>query len=236
MSIKPLPTNRRYPRGEETKLRIICSAIETFGRQGYAGTSTRDVSAAANVNTPAISYYFGNKLGLYQACIDRLTARVQTKIADALQACRADVAAGAPLETIIASLGEVQSCLIDSFFTDDEGAAIRRLLAWEDAEHGENMSDSYMKDRIGLPVFETFRGVVEHVVATPLPRTEIEMHAMALMGITMIFHLNQSRVMDMLRWPTLDDGLLATLKVVAHRQLAHALTGLSRPCDTPVEG
>lgn len=234
MPAKPRTATGRYPRGEETKQRVIAAAVEIFGRQGFAGTSTRDIAAAASVNTPAIQYYFDGKLGLYNACVDQLTCRVWHRIAPAVRACQESVAAGAALDSIIASLGEVQSCLIDSFFSDHEGHAIRRLLAWEDAENGENTSEKFMKDRIGLPIFETFKKVVDHIVATPMPPIEKEMHALSMMGVSMIFHFNQSRVMDMLNWSTLDDRLLATLKAVAHKQLAYALVGLSCPDETPV--
>lgn len=227
MSVNRCTPTGRYARGEETQQRIVCAALEMFGRQGFAGTSTRDIAAAAGVNTPAIQYYFGGKQGLYDACVDQLTDRVWRRIAPAVQACRACVAAAAPLDQVAAALSEVQNCLIDSFFADQEGHAIRRLLAWEDAENDEKTSDQFMKDRIGLPIFQTFQQVVEHIAAAPMQRIETEMHALSLMGVSMIFHFNQSRVMDMLTWPTLDDGLLTHLKAVAKKQLGFALTGLA---------
>ncbi len=229
MFTKSRTVTGRYPRGEETKQRIICSAIEIFGRQGFAGTSTRDIAAAARVNTPAIQYYFCGKFGLYNACIDQLTDNVCRRITPAVTACQASIDAAAPLEELIAVLNEVQSCLIDSFFSDDEGHAIRRLLAWEEAENEECPSEQFMKQRIGLPIFETFQKAVARVAAPPLRQIEVEMHALSLMGLSMIFHFNQSRVMDMMNWSMIDDDLLVVLKTVSHKQLAFALIGLSRP-------
>jgi len=52
------------PRGEDTRRRILETAIEVFAREGYEGTSTRELAAAAGVNLPAIQYYFGSKEGL----------------------------------------------------------------------------------------------------------------------------------------------------------------------------
>ncbi len=221
------PTGR-YPRGEETKLRIINAAVEIFGSQGFAGTSTRDIVAAAKVNMPAIQYYFGGKLGLYDACIDQLTAMVWRRIAPAVRACQASVKAGATLDEIIATLGEVQDCLIDSFFSDPEGYAIRRLLAWQDAENGADASDKLMKERIGVPTFQTFQMAVEHVTAAPLRPIEVRMHALSLMGLSTVFHFNQSRVAEMLDSSPIDDTLLTVLKSVARKQMAYALVGLSR--------
>ena len=226
MSIISRTLPGRYPRGEETKQRIIAAAIEIFGRHGYAGTSTRDIATAAAVNTPALQYYFDGKLGLYKACVEQLTGLVSERIAPAVQQCQAVVDGGGTLDAIVAALGDVQCCLIDSFFADYEGSAIRRLLAWEDAENDGGASDSFMKDRVGLPIFATFQTAIERVAATPMTRTEVEMHALAMMGISIIFHFNQCRAIDMLDW-TLDDTLVATLKDVAKRQLRYAMIGLS---------
>lgn len=219
--------SRRYPRGQETKQRVIDAAVEIFGRQGFAGTSTREIAAASEVNTPAIQYYFDSKLGLYKACIDQLTNMVSDRITPAVCACQMSIDAGASLDELVMLLNNVQTCLIDAFFAGPEGEAIRRLLAWEDVENGDNPSEHFMKDRIGLPIFETCHKAVAHIVATPMAQTEMEMHALSLMGVSMIFHFNQSRVLDMLNWSTLDADLLATMKAVAQKQLGYALVGLA---------
>ena len=217
----------RYPRGEETKQRIICSAIEIFGCEGFAGTSTRDIAGAACVNTPAIQYYFDGKLGLYNACIDHLTGMVSRRIAPAVEACERGFRSGVSIDETISLIGEMQNCLIDAFFSDFEGHAIRRLLAWEDAENDDDMSGRLMKDRIGLPVFKICRQAVERVTALPMTAIEVDLHALSLMGKSMIFHCNQGRVMDLMNWSVLDAGMLAQLKSVAGQQLIFALNGLA---------
>lgn len=58
-----------YARGDETRRRILDTALETFAACGYEGTSTRLLAARAGVNLPAIQYYFGSKEGLYRAVI-----------------------------------------------------------------------------------------------------------------------------------------------------------------------
>ena len=53
--------------GEESRERLLRTALRLFAEKGYAKTSTREIAAAAGANIGAISYYFGDKAGLYRA-------------------------------------------------------------------------------------------------------------------------------------------------------------------------
>ncbi len=59
----------RTPRidGEESRQRLLHSAVQCFAEHGFAKTSTRSIATLAGVNIAAISYYFGDKAGLYRA-------------------------------------------------------------------------------------------------------------------------------------------------------------------------
>jgi len=65
----PAPIRPRPQRsdGEQSRERLLLSALTLFAEQGYAKTSTREIAEAAGTNLAAISYYFGDKAGLYRA-------------------------------------------------------------------------------------------------------------------------------------------------------------------------
>lgn len=46
---------------------ILLTALKLFSEQGYERTTVRQIAKTANVNISAISYYFGDKNGLYKA-------------------------------------------------------------------------------------------------------------------------------------------------------------------------
>lgn len=52
---------------DDARSRLLRVAIRLFAQQGYAKTSTRELAEAAQVNVAAISYYFGDKAGLYRS-------------------------------------------------------------------------------------------------------------------------------------------------------------------------
>ncbi len=49
---------------------ILFAAEELFAQQGFAGTSTREIAKAAQVNISMISYYFGSKEKLYEKLVE----------------------------------------------------------------------------------------------------------------------------------------------------------------------
>lgn len=54
--------------GHEARRHLLHSALALFAEKGFAKTSTREIAQAAGANVAAISYYFGDKAGLYAAC------------------------------------------------------------------------------------------------------------------------------------------------------------------------
>jgi len=61
-ALKPLRSD-----GQQARLRLLDAGLALFADQGFAQTSTREIAQLAQVNVAAISYYFGDKEGLYRA-------------------------------------------------------------------------------------------------------------------------------------------------------------------------
>jgi AcrR family transcriptional regulator len=55
------------PPQEDARARLLAAGLRLFAQQGYAKTSTRELAESAQVNVASISYYFGDKAGLYRA-------------------------------------------------------------------------------------------------------------------------------------------------------------------------
>lgn len=55
------------PDAADSRARLLDAALRLFAEQGFAKTSIRQIAEAASVNTALISYYFGDKKGLYNA-------------------------------------------------------------------------------------------------------------------------------------------------------------------------
>jgi len=69
------------PATEEARQRLLHAGLRLFAQQGFAQTTTRELAEAAQVNVAAISYYFGDKAGLYRAAFTECSAPVDEEIA-----------------------------------------------------------------------------------------------------------------------------------------------------------
>ena len=56
------------------------AGLALFSQQGFARTSTREIAEAAQANVAAISYYFGDKAGLYRAVFSEAQGKPQDDI------------------------------------------------------------------------------------------------------------------------------------------------------------
>ncbi|BCH13778.1 CerR family C-terminal domain-containing protein [Mesorhizobium sp. L-2-11] len=77
------PTNAKIPRREAspadmTRAALVRAALKLFGRQGFDGTSTREIAAEARANIGSIAYHFGGKEGLRNAAADYIVDTIQT--------------------------------------------------------------------------------------------------------------------------------------------------------------
>jgi AcrR family transcriptional regulator len=63
---------------DDIKQRLIDSAGEAFGQRGYDGVGIREICQQAGANVAAVNYHFGDKRGLYVACLRHAqTCRVE---------------------------------------------------------------------------------------------------------------------------------------------------------------
>lgn len=80
--MKTLPSTRHARSdGEQSRERLLHSALALFAEHGYAKTSTRQLAEAAGTNLAAISYYFGDKAGLYRAAFTELQGNSEEDMA-----------------------------------------------------------------------------------------------------------------------------------------------------------
>ncbi|MBN8752317.1 MAG: TetR family transcriptional regulator [Variovorax sp. 67-131] len=109
---------RRAPRadGAEARHRLLHTALRLFAQKGFAKTSTREIAKEADVNISAISYYFGDKEGLYAATFNEPMGGDSS---DLVAACKVP---GRPLEETL------RICMVSMIDPLKQGEIVRQCI------------------------------------------------------------------------------------------------------------
>ena len=179
-------------RGEDTRRRILETALDLFAAQGYEGASTRQIAEGAGVNLPAIQYYFGNKEGLYRAIIDDINANTDRHMAALVERVQAAlVAPETPRGALAALLGE----MIETFMvlvTSGTQVESRRLF-FARAEIEETPGLDILHENGMRQIFDPCLGLLSRLHGKPAGEQEMTVRTLALIGQVVIFCNNQKR-------------------------------------------
>lgn len=112
---------------EVTRTALVHAALRLFGRQGFDGTSTRQIAALAGANIGSIAYHFGGKEGLHAACADFIVETIW-KIAEPVLADPSDTA---DASIAAASLADAVERMVSFFVASPEAGEIAQFVMRE---------------------------------------------------------------------------------------------------------
>ena len=162
----------------EARERILGAAQRTFAEKGYDGATTREIASRAQVPLGLLRYYFGGKLKLWQAAVDRAFGEIRS----GLDAATAASQSGDGLEGIRAGIrAHVHYVARNPEFV--------RLMHDEGKHRGPRMR--WLVDRHVKPMFEQLLPMIGRLQEIGrLPDDIAPLHfAYALIGaIDVIFH------------------------------------------------
>lgn len=179
-------------RGEDTRRRILETALDLFAAHGYEGASTRQIAEGAGVNLPAIQYYFGNKEGLYRAIIEDIVADTERHMAEVSPRVRAalDDPAATPAE-----FTELLCEMLETFVTlVTSGTQVEsRRLFFARAEVEETPGLDRLHDNGMRQIFNPCLALFARLHGRSEADQEMTMRTMALIGQVVIFCSNNKR-------------------------------------------
>jgi AcrR family transcriptional regulator len=230
MPITPIkrrhPEDGGYARGEETRARIITTALRVFGEEGFNKASTRQIATDAGVNPPALQYYFGGKEGLHRACAQFIIDRVMTIVSPALLEAR-QVKRPAQPERAIDLLCALLDAMADGLVAAGSESWSRFITRGKADGAGPAMG--MLRQNIGMPIMLAVAQLIA-VVTDADPADEIvRVKAAAILGQVSTFLTNREATLLALNWPDFDVQRLQMIKTVVR---AHTRAILSSG-DTP---
>jgi TetR/AcrR family transcriptional regulator, regulator of cefoperazone and chloramphenicol sensitivity len=212
-----------YARGVETRQRIVLAAMKLFGRDGYEGTSTRDIAACAEVNAPVLQYYFDGKEGLYSACAEYMSSRIR----DTLQPVLDTV--GARLSKKISRAGLIDCvCLIyertaEFMLLNPELECWMRFITWNDRDEVPPRARKLIDEGIGNDMRAALREVIGRIIGKDPDDAETRIRVLTLGGQLSVFNVARQYSLEFLGWKAVDQKALRQLNAIIREQTAAAL-------------
>jgi TetR/AcrR family transcriptional regulator, regulator of cefoperazone and chloramphenicol sensitivity len=205
------PEDGGYARGEETRARIITTALRVFGEEGYIKASTRQIAAKAGVNPPALQYYFGSKEGLHRACGQFIADQVMAVMSPVLTHAL-DFNQRAPREEAIEALCAVLDATADSLVAAGSERWCRFVTRGK--ADGAGPAIGMLRQSVGKPIMLAVAHLVA-VVTHEDPADEIvRIKAASILGQITTFLTNREGTMEVLNWPHFDAHRLQIIKTV----------------------
>ncbi|BCZ79694.1 CerR family C-terminal domain-containing protein [Paraburkholderia terrae] len=207
-----------YQRGEETRAKIIEAALSLFGERGFEGASTRDIAEHAGVNAPALVYYFDNKEGVYQACVEYIMANVADYFADAVEAAQAVLDANPSDDALIDAFRAIQARVASYLFTTETPATWRLFMAREQAGLGPAFAAERLNERMRKPLLSVSSEIVGRLLGRPADDPETVIRLLAINGQLVSFHLTRCTALAALQWKSIDGERLKQLCAIIDEQ------------------
>lgn len=199
MAKKPenvLSTSRAHPSpADQTRAALIRAALKLFGRQGFEGTSTREIAALAKANIGSIAYHFGGKEGLRAACANHI---VET-IGGVAGAAMAETAGGAQGEDAArARLNTVLEAMVGFIVARPEAGEFVQFVLRELSQPSEALDIIY--DGVFEPVHRSLCRIWAEASGEDAESERTRITIFTLIGQVVYFRIAQAAVMRRMDW------------------------------------
>ena len=218
-SSSPVAMQPPLTAAEQTRAALIGSALTLFGRQGFDGTSTREIAALARANIGSIAYHFGGKEGLRLAVADHIVETIGGIAGQALGSmAAAEMPAALTPEAAEKQIaGAVERMVAFMVVSKDAGEIVLFVLR-------ELGSPTAALDRIYAGVFEPVHRRLCAVWAAATgedaesERTRITIFMM--IGQVVYFRIARAAVLRRMGWTDIDAAEAGKIVTVARSNIA----------------
>jgi TetR/AcrR family transcriptional regulator, regulator of cefoperazone and chloramphenicol sensitivity len=215
----PRKTSRQrpgtYPRGEDTRRRLVETAIEIFAIHGYEGTSTRTLAERAGVNLPAIPYYFGSKQGLYRAAVEHIIRHIETRMGAIGERVRSALARVNPSrKELLSLLSEMLETFVAMVAEEDHPESRRLFFARAELESSAALDP--LQECAMRQVLRPCAELIARLVGRPAEDEQVVARTLTLLGqVTIFCNKGARRALD---WSDFNEDRVALIQALVREQ------------------
>ncbi len=215
-----------YARGEETRARIVRTALALFGERGFDGVSTRDIAAQAGVPAPSLQYYFENKEGLYAACIADVQAAAMNAVGPALERVDELLRSEASDDAIIDGYCSMLDGLADFLFANADATSRALFIARRIMPIKSSLVDTSKGP--GSRLQDCCVRIIAYLSDGTVGEEERRLMAVSITGQLLTFHFSREHLKLILGYDDITPERLQTIKQIVRRQTTLLLKACRR--------
>lgn len=226
---KPAAAKPAASPADMTRAALIRAALGLFGKQGFDGTSTREIAAAAKANIGSIAYHFGSKEGLRTAVADYITDLIQTVASQAIGSVPAPVPDAATPEIAEKQLMAALERMVAFMVARPEAGEIVQFMLREMAQPTAALDRIY--EGVFAPLHERLCMIWERATGEPADSERTKITVFTLIGQVVYFRIGREVVMRRMGWDGIGDAEAAKVLDVTRDNLNAVLAarGRARP-------
>ncbi len=205
--------------------RLLETAIDVFGKQGFSGATTRMIASAAEVNISAIPYYFNGKEGLYHAVVAHIGQRVRFLMQDTLLEIEESTRdRNLDPQEAMDLLQMLLTNLTNFMLGSTEAQRFARIVLREQLDPSAAYDTIF--SHIMSPLLTGIARLITAITGISSPR-EARLRALTVMGQVMTFRIARETMVRLLDLEGYSPQETDEIRQVILAQTRAALTGLS---------
>ncbi len=202
--------------------RLIEAGVELFSRYSFDGVTTRMLADRAKVNSAAIQYYFGSKMGLYHAVAHHIVEQVWVWLGPAISKIEQTLAIDElSLEDCVDLLCDLLDHSMKGFLDSPDAAKWLGILMREEMEPTGAFDIIY--EGLMSPAHSCIRPLVARIFGLNPEAQETKLRAYAITGPALIFHIFFADVCRTLNWKGYGPKEIEAVRTVAIEHVRAAL-------------
>lgn len=243
--MKKPPSSRKEARPEEapdqkgradasaggSREALIAAATARFGEAGFAATSIRAIAADAGVNLSLISYYFGGKQGLYEACARDIVAKLSAIAGNAILPFGGKAGELPPPDASLAVLERALSAMVDFLVRQQASRPIARFIMRELGSPGLVLDILY--DEIMQPVHTAACRLWAAATGGEPDSQTVKLTVFSLIGQIVYFRIARPVVMRRLGWQQMGEAEADAIKAAITANLRAAALAARQAKEVP---
>lgn len=177
---------------DNTRKRLLDQAERLFAEKGFAGTSVREITAAAECNVAGVNYHFGSKQNLYMAVFQERWASRAMRLQQGFAAALAGLQ-DPGLSDVIAAMARA---FLEGPWTDEERRNHIQLMQRELSDPGQALG--MIVEKVMRPYIREVKKLIRACLRREVDDEQLEIYILSMLGVVLYFFLARPAVTEIL--------------------------------------